>query len=223
MIYTVISSLKENRIEFNKRDCRTIRQPLSLLCKKMREYIDGGKNELHKAERRLSYITLLCALKSFYDIDAPDIAINEHGKPYIKDCDVYFNISHSNGVAVVSLSDEGEIGIDLQHQIEPERADRLKERFFQDLEVKNESVGAEYYYCNLSDEEAEICSISLSDFKADTEDYSVKWVSAESIMKLTGRGFADVDNVYDLSKKSKTEIKELNLDEKYYLAISVSK
>ena len=135
---------------------------------------------------------------------------------------MYFNLSHSNGMAVVCLSDEGEVGVDLQSEIGPERAERLKERFFASLEVKNESVGAEYYYCELSGDDAEIYGITLPDFQPCEADFSARWVSAESIMKLTGRGFADADRVSDLAKGTKTEIKALDFEEKYYLAISVS-
>lgn len=223
MIYTVISSLKENRIEINKRDCRFIRQPLSLLSEKTKEYIESGKNESHRAERRLAYLTLISSLKAFYNIDNPEITVSEQGKPYIKDKAVYFNLSHSNGMAVVCLSDEGEVGVDLQSEIDSERAERLKERFFASLEVKNESVGAEYYYCELLGEDAEIYRITLPDFQPCEADFSARWVSAESIMKLTGRGFADADRVSDLKKDTKTEIKALDFDGKYYLAISVSR
>ena len=47
MIYTVISTLKENRIDKDKRDCRIIRQPLSLLSEDIKKYIQLGKSEMH--------------------------------------------------------------------------------------------------------------------------------------------------------------------------------
>ncbi len=37
----------------------------------------------------------------------------EHGKPYLKDCGLYFNLSHSGTVAVAAVSDR-EIGVDVQ-------------------------------------------------------------------------------------------------------------
>ena len=83
MIYTVIATLSENRIETKNRDCRIIRQPLSLLQGEIKEYTDSATNESVKAERRLAYTTLLCALKSFYNTENPRIAVNEYGKPYI--------------------------------------------------------------------------------------------------------------------------------------------
>ena len=223
MIYTVVSSLKENRIEINKRDCRFIRQPLSLLSEKTRVHIDSGRNETHRAERRLAYLTLISALKGFYNIENPEIAVNQHGKPYIKDSGIYFNLSHSNGVAVVCLSDEGEVGVDIQPTIDPDRADRLKKRFFPALNLKNDCVGVGYYYCDLSDGDAKIYGISLPDLKVDEDDFTLKWVSAESIMKLYGRGFADADRVSALAEGCRTEVKAMDFGEKYYLALSVRK
>ena len=223
MIYTVISTLKENKIETNKRDCRIIRQPLSLLYKEIEEYINSVNNEDAREERKLAYTTLLCALKSFYNIEKPDISFTEHGKPYFSECDVFFSISHSDGTVAVCLSDDCEVGIDLQSEIDPLMAKKLEKRFFPGLNIKNESLGVEYYYCNLLNGEAEICSISLPIFQADKTDYSAKWVSAESIMKLIGHGFADSDRVSTLAERCNTEVKTIDLGVKYYLAVSVSK
>ena len=94
MIYTVISTLGENRIDEIERDCRIIRQPL-ILQGEIAEYVNDVKNEDLRAERRLAYSTLLFALKTFFDIDSPKIVRNEHGKPYIEGSEVYFSISHS--------------------------------------------------------------------------------------------------------------------------------
>lgn len=223
MIYTVISTLKENRIDKDKRDCRIIRQPLSLLSEDIKKYIQSGKSEMHKAERKLAYTTLLCALKVFYSIDFSRIERNEYGKPYLADSNIRISLSHSNGAVAVCISDEDEVGVDLQTQIEHERAERLKERFFTSLQVKNESISTEYYYCDLSGEDAEIYSITLPDFQPAATDFSARWVSAESIMKLIGRGFTDAEGVSGLAKGTKTEIKVLDFEVKYYLAISVSR
>lgn len=223
MIYTVISTLKENRIDKDKRDCRIIRQPLSLLSEDIKKYIQLGKSEMHKAERKLAYTTMLCALKVFYSIDFPRIEKNEYGKPYLADSNIRISLSHSNGVVAVCISDEGEVGVDLQTMIEPERAERLKERFFTSLQVKNESISTEYYYCDLSGEDAEIYSITLPDFQPCEADFSARWVSAESIMKLIGHGFADADKTGTLAEVCRTEIKTVDLGKKYYLAVSVSR
>jgi 4'-phosphopantetheinyl transferase len=58
---------------------------------------------------------LLCYLLKEYNIDYNDITIleNENGKPYIKDSNIYYSISHSNEYVIVAI-DEKPIGIDIQ-------------------------------------------------------------------------------------------------------------
>ena len=214
MIYTVISTLGENRIDEIKRDCRIIRQPL-ILQGEIAEYVNDAKNEDSRAERRLAYSTLLCALKSFYNVENPRIAVNEYGKPYIADCGLYFNLSHSDGSVAVCISDEGEVGIDIQSEIDPERAERLQRRFFTDLSVKSENIGGKYYFCRLLDNEAELCEIILP---AADDSFTTKWALAESLMKMHGRGFADASTVGNLVSEAKSEIRKIS---NYTIAISV--
>ncbi|MGN0808115.1 MAG: 4'-phosphopantetheinyl transferase family protein [Candidatus Coproplasma sp.] len=47
----------------------------------------------------------------------PRIYRNEHGKPYLKDGQIYFNLSHSGDIAVCALSSQ-EVGVDVQ-QVKP--------------------------------------------------------------------------------------------------------
>ncbi|MGN0805792.1 MAG: 4'-phosphopantetheinyl transferase family protein [Candidatus Coproplasma sp.] len=47
----------------------------------------------------------------------PQICRGEHGKPYLKEGGVFFNLSHSGAVAVCAISDE-EVGVDVQ-QVRP--------------------------------------------------------------------------------------------------------
>lgn len=55
------------------------------------------------------------------------IVRNEHGKPFLKSGEVYFNLSHSGDMAVCALSDT-EVGVDTERM---KKADlRLAERFF---------------------------------------------------------------------------------------------
>lgn len=43
----------------------------------------------------------------------PEIITGEHGKPYLRDNEVYFSLSHSGRLAAVALCDD-EVGIDIQ-------------------------------------------------------------------------------------------------------------
>ena len=221
MIYTVIATLSENRIETKSRDCRIIRQPLSLLPAEISKYIEKTKNLSVKAERSLAYTTLLCALRVFYSIDGAHIERNEYGKPYLADSDIHISLSHSDGSVAVCLSDEGEVGIDIQAEIDESRAERLKNRFFTDLAVKNDNLNVEYYFCKISDDEAIIESIDRP--KTADGRFTAKWAYAETLMKLLGRGFSDVTALPALAKNARVEIVDITLDKKYVIAVSAEK
>jgi len=85
----------------------------------------------------------------------PSIAKGVHGKPYLQNSDLYFNISHSQRYVVCAISDE-EVGIDIQFHKKDEIdkvARRMmsakewqeyqeasdKSKFFYDLWAKKES------------------------------------------------------------------------------------
>lgn len=221
MIYTVIATLSENRIETKSRDCRIIRQPLSLLPAEISKYIENTKNLSVKAERSLAYTTLLCALRVFYSIDGAHIERNEYGKPYLADGNIHISLSHSDGSVAVCLSDECEVGIDIQAEIDESRAERLKNRFFTDLAVKNDNPNVEYYFCKISDDEAIIESIDRP--KTADGSFTAKWAYAEALMKLHGRGFSDVTALPALAKNARVEIVDITLDKKYVIAVSAEK
>ncbi len=42
-----------------------------------------------------------------------EIVYNDYGKPYLKNNEIYFNISHSHNVTVLVISD-GEVGVDIE-------------------------------------------------------------------------------------------------------------
>lgn len=53
-------------------------------------------------------------LKENYDIDKYELIYNEYGKPFLKDNNLFFNISHDNNLAVIAISDKN-IGIDIEY------------------------------------------------------------------------------------------------------------
>jgi hypothetical protein len=118
---------------------------------------------------------------------------------------IYINISHSDGTVAVSISDEREIGVDIQSEISKDKAERLKVRFFDGLEITSDSIGIKYYYCHLTEDEASFEEITLPDVS--DLNFTVKWTYAESLMKLYGRGFGEISNLDTLSQYSSTEIK----------------
>ena len=257
MIYTIISTTEKNKIEEN-RDCRVLRQPLSLLPKELDEFINNTKNDNLRTERYLAYTTLLSGLKEFFGIDGVLIDKNSEGKPYLvyepkkyqknedllgqytsyqKNIDysekfsqektqaenkekIHISISHSDGAVAVSISDEGEIGVDIQSKISPEKANRLSDRFFGDVEALDEDLNVKYYYGDIEDAMAIFTKINLDD--ADRQDYTTKWAYSESVMKLYGRGFGDLSIMRILANDSKSENKSFK-DHEWVISTSVKR
>lgn len=235
MIYILISDLgltRENE-ENNKRDCRILRQPPALLPEEIREYIDGTKNENTRAERNLAYTSLLSGLKILLNIVDCNIEKDADGKPFLVTKDknvyqkegkkIYISLSHSDYVSAVCISDEGDVGIDIQSEIDSARAERLKERFLGNIEAVNSTIDVEIYYCSLTPAEVVLEAINLAD--CDDGRFTSKWVMAESLMKLYGRGFGDLSRVKNNtgSTQTYTMLKKYIGKNTYYLALSVYK
>ena len=72
----------------------------------------------HKQESyRITRATLKLLLQYYVDKAPYPIALykNNYGKPYIKGNALYFNVSHTDGMSIISFSKSNEIGIDLEH------------------------------------------------------------------------------------------------------------
>lgn len=73
------------------------------------------KNPNYKKRKIISENLLMNGLKDFYNIDYNSLTFttNKYKKPYIKNKNIYFNISHSYDYCVCTLSTK-EIGIDIE-------------------------------------------------------------------------------------------------------------
>ena len=79
------------------------------------EKIKKSSNVLFKKEQLGSSLLLNDILENYFfmDITKIEYIYNEFGKPYIKDSNLYFSLSHSNGVIALAVSKE-EIGLDIE-------------------------------------------------------------------------------------------------------------
>lgn len=100
-------------------------------------------------------------LKEEYNIDSFTIIKNEFGKPYLKDNQLYFSISHDIDTCAIAIS-SSEIGIDLEYL------------------NYNERVINKYFY----DAEKEIMEKS-NNLKYD---FTKIWVKKEAYLKMKGTG-----------------------------------
>lgn len=68
---------------------------------------------IENVNRNRSYEYIKYILKKYYNILKPNFYKNEYGKPYIVDCDWYFNISHCDDLMVCIFA-TSEVGIDVE-------------------------------------------------------------------------------------------------------------
>ena len=251
MIYCLISNAGKRVITDDSREGRiidSINFPESRLPDDIKDYIDKTKNEQVRSERFSAYTSLLCGLKTFYGIDNFSIKRTDRGKPYIVtneadennsngDKKIYISVSHSDGLSAVALTNEGEIGVDIQSLIEPDRAERVDKRFLSELSFEDGELDLFTYFLRMDGAIASVeentvpllkASIpqkndsSLSN-KNNVEIITSKWTLAESCMKAISGGFSDLEILKNRGKNIISGLRKIDLEIPYYLAISIIK
>lgn len=114
----------------------------------------------------------------------PEIGVNKHGKPYLKDGDMFFSLSHSGALAFCAVS-EHELGADIQQIFPYDR--RLALRFF--------TPGERKYIESCPDADSAFTRV---------------WALKESYIKALGLGFSKPLSSFDLCPEGELmpEIKE---------------
>lgn len=101
----------KNINDFNKNDINNFYNKIPKLKK---DKIDKYKNYDTKVRSIVGEILLKNLLsKSNISYKSLDYYINENGKPYLKNYNIFFNISHSFDYVITTISDK-EIGIDIE-------------------------------------------------------------------------------------------------------------
>ncbi len=127
-----------------------------------------------RRETLLGRVMLGYLLKIHCGLDCYELFFNKNGKPYLKNRDLYFNISHSGNYIVCAL-DANEIGCDVQAVIAYNP--RVASRFF---------CQAETDYINRCENREEI--------------FFRLWALKESILKAKGGSIADGLDLYDFGR-----------------------
>lgn len=101
----------KNINDFNKDDINNFYDKIPKLKK---DKIDKYKNYDTKVRSIVGEILLKNLLsKSNISYNSLDYYINEYGKPYLKNINIFFNISHSFDYVITTISDK-DIGIDIE-------------------------------------------------------------------------------------------------------------
>lgn len=93
--------------------------------------------DLHRYHYIASRGMLRQLLAAYLNCDAKRIQFlyNEHGKPYIANIDLQFNVSHSHDMAVYALTSQLQVGVDIE-KIENTFKDGVAKRYFSAAEYR---------------------------------------------------------------------------------------
>lgn len=170
-------------------------------------FSSGKKNLEERLATSTLLYTALCYLKNRGEIDnVGALKKGEHGKPYLDGGDAKISISHSDGGVALAISKDHEIGVDIENEIGPERAERLEKRFFREEKLFENAlenatlpkkIGGENVK-SYSLEKGGLVSIKLLPTDGS---FTSKWTVCEAIMKCDGRGFSALHDIGTLAEK----------------------
>lgn len=149
--------------------------------------------KLFTKENTTSKDLLKDILKNELNITNYELAFNKYNKPYLKDSNIYFNISHDKNTTILVISDK-EIGVDIEYYTYKESVMKKYYNEFEQQEIIN-SNNKEYEFTRI-------------------------WVMKEAFVKMKGQGISyGLQNVD--TTRLKKQIKLIS-NEKYIIAICQS-
>lgn len=94
--------------------------------------------QVHRARYINAHVALREILAQYTQTPAEDLAFqtNEYGKPFLaSDPALYFNLAHSHAFALLAVTRQGPVGVDIEHRRDDFEPLSLAERFFAPREV----------------------------------------------------------------------------------------
>lgn len=149
--------------------------------------------KLFTKENTTSKDLLKDVLKNELNITNYELTFNKYNKPYLKNRNIYFNISHDKNTIILVISDK-EIGVDIEYYTYKESVMKKYYNEFEQQEIIN-SNNKEYEFTRI-------------------------WVMKEAFVKMKGQGISyGLQNVD--TTRLKKQIKLIS-NEKYIIAICQS-
>ena len=135
------------------------------------ERLAAIKNPQRKLESLSALVALDNLIRLSFDDAKFEILRAENGKPYFRDSDIYFSLSHSGDISVAAICDEKNtvIGIDVEKITERTNTDQMAERFFSSVEKDD--------FCRLG---------------KTNEAFFKLWTKKEALAKMSGAGLASM-------------------------------
>lgn len=217
----------------NGKTQRFLEERASTLPETLKQRINSARDAKTKNERIYSYVLLSFVLEK-HGVKSEDalktLVYEDNKKPFLSDSNIKISLSHTNNMAMVGLSDQNEIGVDIEkiYEEKSESVSKLITRFFDeyakkeakpiektawytydnDTEISVEDISKKYNFLN----DLKISLFFLNednilpfyDFRFATlnkqSEQYLKWTSLESELKCEGGGFLS------LCKKKKGDI-----------------
>lgn len=166
----------------------------------------------------------------------PEVLSDGNGKPYVCENNAFISISHTDSFAAAVLSDEGEVGIDIEGECDPDKAGRIEARYLKNVNLDLLSVGnnVELFWLK-TDKNGSPCEIiPLADAAkiaclSDTAEvggarFEQRWTLLEAVLKADGRGFGAYPEINTIATHCYATAYELEINGKrLYLSVAVKK
>jgi 4'-phosphopantetheinyl transferase len=167
---------------------------LGLLSRDELERAQRFKFAIHRQRYIMARGSLRQILSSYIDIPAHDIVFKygQHGKPFLAEGFHQFNISHSDNKALIAITKDRAIGVDIE-KIKPESKEDIAKRFFSEKE-----------YAALQ---------QLSEADRIPGFYTI-WTKKEALIKALGEGLFTPLNEFTVSPKCEPEAISLSFQGK---------
>jgi 4'-phosphopantetheinyl transferase len=88
----------------------------------------------------------LATILAGYLGEPPVIVTDAHGKPHVAGDRIAFNLSHSEALAIVAVSREGPLGVDLEYRGRPRDTAALARRYFTAAEAALVAADPDAFY-----------------------------------------------------------------------------
>ncbi len=130
-----------------------------------------------------------------------DFATHTHGKPFLPNSDLYFNLSHTKNMATIAVTQHHELGVDIEIIKNTDNFLQIAERFFH--------VHEYHELLNLDNAEQQL------------RHFYVLWTSKEAALKATGKGISNGLNKLCNEISDNITLLQLNCPRNYSASLAI--
>lgn len=150
--------------------------------------------EKHRRRYIISHVAMREIVSDYLNVSSSEVIVHvgEHGKPYLENNPLYFNLSHSHEMALLGLSFHGNVGVDIEYLNPKINFMNIAERYFTPEEVKQ-----------------------LKDIPPETryQHFYLCWSAKEAYLKAKGIGIANHLKMFTLGIQTLSEVKILDINQ----------